>query len=226
MSKGLTRQGQDAKSRITKYLAGDKIQLNSEEEKILTRWEFAYDLMVAKEKNWVEIRDKIAFKFAVSKFTAENDISNTQEVFGTNRKINKRFVLHLHLDRMDVDIERIRKGLFFSKDEDGKLQPCTPDAKEIAALAKFAEAYTYTVNCIPDDVDRSKLPPPLFIFNLPEGAALVPPMTLEQALTKADEYIEFQDLSHEQSDIQPDGSTGSGEDPADPAHDDQVSSSE
>lgn len=217
---------QDAKTRISKFLSGEKVLLNSEEEKILARWEHASELLIKKEKSWVEIRDSLAFQFVVSKYTAENDIINAQEVFGTTRKINKRFLLHLHLDRMDRDIERIRAGLFFYKDNKGKVTEKTPNAKEIAALARLAEAYTYTVNSIPDDIDRSKLPPPIMMFRLPEGISMNLPMTIEEAMRQADQFIEFEDLTNGTNDIQPNGSANPGEGTTDPAHDDPADQTE
>lgn len=216
------QQRGDAKTRIGKFLAGEKILLNSEEEKILARWETASELMIKKELTWLQIRDHIVGTFGVSKFTAENDISNAQEVYGTNRKINKRFLLHLHLDRMDKDIERIRDGLFYYEDDDLKVKRNrTPDAKEMAALARLNEAYTYTVNSIPEDADRSKLPPPIYVFKLPDGISITQPMSVADALKAADEYINYEEIKDNgATDIQPDGSTGTGEDNAGTAHDD------
>lgn len=212
---------QDAKTKITKFLAGEKILLSSEEEKILARWEFANEQLIKKDKSWADIRELIVLRFIVSKFTAENDIVNSQEVFGSTRKINKRYLLHLHLDRMDRDIERVRAGLFFGKDEDGKVYNLTPDAKEIAALAKLHESYTYALNSIPEDIDRSKLPPPIFVFKLPEGVTITRPMSIEDALKAADEFLTYEDVTGT-TDIQPDGSASEGEGDADPSHDDQA----
>lgn len=217
----------DAKTRIGKFLAGENILLNSEEEKILARWEVANDLLVAKEKTWVQIRDHIAATCKVSRFTAENDISNAQEVFGANRKINKRFLLHLHLDRMDRDIERVRESLFFIEDDEkGIKYNRTPNAKEIAALARLSEAYTYTLNSIPLDADRSKLPPPIFVFKLPDGVAITQPMSFEAAMQAADEYTTFEDVTNGTNNIQSAGSAGTREGDADTAHDDPTDQSE
>lgn len=216
----LTQRG-DAKTRIGKFLAGEPLLLNSEEEKILARWESANELLIAKEMTWVQIRDHIAATFKVSRFTAENDISNAQEVYGANRKINKRFLLHLHLDRMDRDIERIREGLFFREDDvKGVKFNRNPDAKEIAALARLSEAYTYTLNSIPDTSDRTKLPPPIYVFKLPDGVSITQPMSIEAAMQAADEYITFEDVTNGTNDIQPDGSAGTREGDAGTAHDD------
>lgn len=218
------QQKGDLKTRIGKFLAGEKILLNSEEEKILARWETANELLIAKEKTWLQIRNHIVNIFGVSKFTAENDICNAQEVFGSNRKVNKRFLLHLHLDRMDKDIERIREGLFYIEDDELNVKKNrTPNAKEIAALARLNEAYTYTLNSVPDDADRSKLSPPIYVFKLPDGVSIMQPMSVEAAMKGADEYVNFEEIiDYGATDIQPDGSADQGKDNADPAHDDKV----
>jgi len=212
----------DVKTRIGKFLAGEKILLNSEEEKILARWETANELLIEKQKTWLEIRNHIATTFSVSRFPAENDICNAQEVYGTNRKINKRFLLHLHLDRMDKDIERIREGLFFTEDDETDVKfNRTPDAKEIAALARLNEAYTYTLNSIPEDADRTKLPPPIYVFKLPDGVSITQPMSIQAALQAADEYIDYEIVNNGKgTTIQSPGSAGAGKGDAGAAHDD------
>lgn len=197
MSKAIGKN--DAKTRLRKFLEGQAIELTSEEEKILSRWQFANDLLEKKQHEWSDIRDKIVDQFKVSRFTAENDIVNTQDVFGTNRKINKRFLIHLHLDRIDRDIERLRKGMFFETDpKTGVVKEVIPDAKMVGALEKLYEAYTYAINSAPVDDDRTKLPPPIYMFNLPDGVKLpVPDIAL--LLKAADEFIDFETIPHEHS---------------------------
>jgi hypothetical protein len=212
----------DSKSNIIKFLAGEDILLSSKDEQILARWEFVNDHLIKKEKDWKEIRELVTLRFHVSKFTAENDIVNAQEVFGITRKINKKYLFHLHLDRIDRDIETIRKAIMFYEDKDGKKIPRVPDGKEIAALAKLHESYTYALNVAPDDVDRKKLPPPIFVFKLPDGQDIPQPMSFDQAMKEAGEYIPHEDLTNGKPTIQPDGSTGEGEDDAGAPHTDQT----
>ena len=227
MTNRLLPQKGDAKTRIGKFLAGEKILLSSEEEKILVRWETAHELLIAKEKSWKEIRNHISVTYSVSNYTAENDICYAQEVFGSNRKINKRYLLHLHLDRMDQDIERIREGLFFTEDDDTNVKfNRTPDAKEIAALARLNEVYTYTLNSIPEDTNRTKLPPPIYVFKLPDGISITQPMSIDAAMKAADEYITFEDVTNGTTSIQPNGSAGTRESDANSAYDDTIDQSE
>lgn len=228
MSRQLQQKGQ-LKTRIGKFLAGDNVLLNSEEEKILARWQYAHDLLGAKQKTWIQIRDCIVSQFSVSKFTAENDISNAQDVFGSNRKINKRYLLHLHLDRINEDIERVREKMFYIEDDKLNIKVSrAPDSKEIAALAKLNETYTYTLNSIPDESDRIKLPPPIFVFKLPDGVSITQPMSFEEAMKGADEYIDYDVIqpNNEPRDLQSPGSTSQGEDNAGATYDDPVDTGE
>lgn len=221
-----TNAKQDAKTRIGKFLAGDDVLLTSDEEKILQRWERAYDLIIKKEKTWVEIRDDIAFKFAVTKYTAENDMVAAQELFGINRKINKRFLMHLHLERIDKDYELARNRIFFYRDEDtGKLVERTSDAKELAALSRLADSYTYALNSIPVEDDRVKLPPPVFVFRLPEGVSFPVP-ELPQLLQAADNFIEYEMVQNGTGYIQPGGSANQRKSDAASPSDDQVNKGE
>lgn len=219
----------DAKTRIKKFLSGeDDILLTSEEEKILARWEFANDLMIKKEKTWEEMRELISLRFVVSKFTAEKDICNAQDVFGISRKVSKRYLLHLHLDRIDRDIEMFRNQIFWVTDEkSSKKEQICPGPKDMAALARMAEAYTYTLNSIPEDIDRSKLPPPIYVFKLPPGVVINQPMSLADAMKQADEYIDFEILNNgTTNDTQSPGSTGQGKGDAPSAHADPDSEAE
>lgn len=209
----------DVKTRVGKFLAGEQILLTTEEEKILSRWEACNELLIAKEKTWLQIRDYISATYNVSKYTAENDICTAQEVFGLNRKVNKRFLLHLHLDRMDRDIERIREGLFWVEDDETNTKISrTPDAKEIAALARLSETYTYTLNSLPEDNDRDKKPPPVFVFKLPAGVIINQPMSTADAISAADEYIDYEEMNNGTANLQPPGSTGKGKNDAGTAH--------
>lgn len=207
--------------RIEKYLSGEDILLTSEEEKILNRWEKANELLSAK-KPWTEVRDFIAFRFHVSKFTAENDLTNTMEVFGRTKRINKTYLYHLHLERLDQDIERYRTSIFFQKDEDGKLISREPTSKEMQSLAKMHDAYNYALHSMPEQSKSKDLPPPMYVYNLPPGVFMGAPMPIADALRQADQIIDAEyTLLNEQQSLQSPRSTDTGDDDAGAAPDDQ-----
>lgn len=190
--------GKDAKAelkqRIIRFLTKSDIVLTSEEEKILARWEHADFLM----RQNVEVSDiilKHTLKFGISKFTADNDIYAAQEVFARSRKINKKYVGHLHLQDLQSDLTRIRKKMF--KHDDGTER--MPDEKEIVALAKMHDSYTKQLGLLPEDNDVSEAPKPIIIYEL-AGAAGALPMDITAALKLADKMISsssIEDIDHE-----------------------------
>jgi len=185
----------DAKSRIIRYLTVADIALSADEERILDRWECADRLMRSKSMSYDEMVKHIETHYHVSRWTAKSDISSAQEVFSRSRTTNKKYHLHLHAERIDAEIERIRAGWA----EDGYI----PDAKEIAALSRLFDSYTYAVERMPEDKIAKKQPPPIMLLNLVKGDQVVQPMTMEEALKQADDLLEndrqhTEDIDHEE----------------------------
>jgi len=131
---------------------------------------------------------KITGKFGISKHTAETDISYAQEVFSRSRRINKQYMMHLQLQRIDKFISHMEKQ-FYSVDEKRPV-----NEKMVQAMAKLYETYTYTINSLPDSQAAVPLPPPIFNFMLPPGVQL-PGMSFTDALQAADLLIT--DIEHE-----------------------------
>lgn len=180
----------DAFVAIKRFMCDGGVTLKVEEESILNRWIFCDALLRAKDDDEESIIKKIAEKFNVSTFTARNDIGYTQRMFADARKINKRYLIHHHLQRIDEDIQRMRKNLFeVVTDDQGKQTQCIPTSKELAAYAKLLETYTYTLNSIPEDVQVDKQPPPIFNFLLAPGQLIEAPLQLDDALAKADAIL-------------------------------------
>lgn len=170
---------------ILRFCTHGDIKLKKEEDEILRRWEYCDVLLRAKSKTEQQIIEEIVTRFNVKSHTARNDIYQTQQLFGKSRQINKKYLAHHHLDRIDRDIQLIRSQLF--KTVDGKL--IVPDSKETMALAKLYEAYTYQLNSLPDEPIEDKTPPPIFHFILAPGQVIEKPLLLEDALKQADELI-------------------------------------
>ncbi len=187
----------DAYKAIRRFMCDGDVDLKVDEEIILNRWIYADLLMRAKELNEDEMIAKIIEKFEVSVFTARNDLGNAQKLFADARKINKKYLIHHHLQRIDEDIQKIRKQLFKTSTIAGKEVNCIPDSKEMASLAKLFESYTYTLNSIPDEAEVDKTPPPVFQFILPPGQTIENPMQLEDALKKAEDLIKNKDGVYE-----------------------------
>lgn len=179
----------DAFVAIRRFMLDGDVTLKVEEEQILNRWIYCDALLRAKEDNEDGIIKKIVEKFEVSTFTARNDIANTQKLFADARKINKKYLIHHHLQRIDEDIQKIRKKLFSTITVGGKQVDCVPDYKEMAAYAKLLESYTYTLNSMPEDVQDNKQPPPIFQFVLAPGQVIESHLNPDEAIKKADEIL-------------------------------------
>jgi len=175
---------------IKRFMMDGDVTLRDEEEKILNRWIFTDALLKAKDLDEEGMIAKIVEQYTVSPFTARNDIYYTQRLFADSRKIVKKYLIHHHLDRIDQDIQRLRKLLFNNKKKVGEdVYDYVPDAKELAALAKLHETYTYTLNSMPEDAQLDKQPPPVFQFILAPGQVIDKPMMLEDAKKQATDII-------------------------------------
>jgi hypothetical protein len=180
----------DSFSAIKRFMVDADINLRVEEEAILKRWEYCDALLRAKTEDEDGIIAKLVEMFKISTFTARNDIAYTQRLFADARKINKRYLIHLHLERIDQDIQRMRNAWFKTEvGKDGKVKTYVPDSKELSAYAKLNEAYTYTLNSIPEEVQVDKQPPPIFQFHLAPGQVIDRPLVLEDAMAKADAIL-------------------------------------
>lgn len=176
----------DAFKAILRFLTDADVKLKVEEEFILKRWEHCDVLLRAKSKTEQQIIDEIADKFTVSVHTARNDIYQTQQLFAKSRQINKKYLIHHHLERIDRDIQLVRSQIF-SKKGDGTIS--IPDPKQQMALAKLYETYTYTLNCVPEDSLEDRQPPPIFQFILAPGQVIEAPMLIGDAMEKADAIL-------------------------------------
>lgn len=174
---------------IKRFMCEGDVTLKVEEEEILNRWIYCDALLRAKEDNEESIIDKLMENFNISHGTASRDIVNTQRLFADARRINKKYLIHHHLQRIDEDIQKIRKQLFSKVKSDGIEIQNIPDSKEMAAYARLLESYTYTLNSIPEDIQADKQPPPIFQFILAPGQVIEKPMEIDAAQSKADELI-------------------------------------
>jgi len=192
--KGFLKEN-DSKSRIIKFLMQEPVELKAEDEKILARWEAA-DKLLQDELSFREICDQLVQTYAISRFTAQNDVFSAQEVFGQARRMDKRYVMFLKFERQEKDLMKIRRALFNMDDEDEKLRgKFTGDAKDMAALAKLEEALTYTLNSMPSEDVAPPAKQPVFLFNF-AGIAPAAPMPVEVAMEEADALIMNSQLKH------------------------------
>jgi hypothetical protein len=179
----------DAFSMIVKYMQDPgAVELTADAERMLKRLMYCDTLLRSNRKTSDEIMTDLQETFVISQFTALRDIKNCQKLFGQARQVNKQYLAHLHLERINKDIEDARDRLFFYEDEDlpGVMRRRTPDAKELAALAKLHQAYSFTLNTAPEEKGQDILPPPIFNFT---QVVINTGMTPAQAMAAADQYL-------------------------------------
>ena len=184
----------DAFSRILRWYSKSDITLSAEEEGILTRWIHVDALLRDGSKDEAQIIVDVKEKFGVSSFTAQRDIDNAQQLFGRCRQVSKKYLLDLHRQNIERDLNRIRKNMFTYVDKDGKVSERQPDDKEITALAKMSDTYTKAVVALPDDQLEDPMPPPRFIFLLAPGQKIEVGMSVDEAALLADAIEDLREV--------------------------------
>lgn len=171
----------DENKHIVKFLKGDRITLNSKEEEILSRWRYVDELMRL-QKSEQQIKTAVMERYNVSSFTAQNDYYSAQNIFAELSKMDKGYLLGLHIEDMRMDVINYRNSIYFNNRK--------PTEKEIMALSKLAEAYTYALNSMPNRKESKSVKPPLLTFGLVAGKTFNVPMPVTEAMAKADAYIQ------------------------------------
>jgi hypothetical protein len=188
----------DAFSRIVQFMTKGDIALTAEEETILHRWIATDGYLRANKHSTDEIVNALMTAYSISQFTAMSDIRQAQRLFASARSINKKYLGHIHLERINRDIEEARDRIFFVTDDETNVKTRVfPDAKELAALARLHDSYTYTLNSLPEDQTKETMPPPIFIFNLMAGQSIDTGMTFDDAVAKADKFISAENIDFE-----------------------------
>lgn len=181
----------DAFTRILRWYQKSDITLLAEEEAILNRWIYCDALMREGVKDYEERIDAVVEKFGVSKFTARKDFDKASQLMGRLRQISKKYLLHIHAENINADLQKIRKALFVQTDKKGEATARTPDDKEIGALAKLNDSYTKAIVALPDENETDPLPPPKFIFQLAPGQTINVDMNYEDAAKLADSITDL-----------------------------------
>jgi hypothetical protein len=180
-----------AHARIIQFLLKGDITLHADEEKILERCTFADGLIRSRKYTNQDVISMISTRFAVSKYTAERDITATHKIFGSTRHISKKYLLGHHIEQIALLIQEAKTNPL--------LAPFLP---------KFIGEYTKAVLAMPEDITDNGSTPTLLQFVL-QGGQIETGMTADQALVLAQRYmkrkayaeeIPFEDLENALSD--------------------------
>lgn len=178
----------DAFSLLVKYIQDPAMELTADAERLLQRLMFADAKMRSRKLTDDEVMQELQTTFSISEWTALKDIKQAQKLFAKARTINKEYFANLHLERINKDIEDARERLFYYEDEKipGVKLPRTPDAKELAALAKLHHVYSYTLHNAPEEKSGDTQPPPIFNFSM---VVINTGMNVQDALAAADKML-------------------------------------
>jgi hypothetical protein len=169
---------------VERYILKQDIILTDEQQELLLRIQFADEKKRARVNSREEIINAIVTRFGVSMWRADQDITDSQKLFGATRKINKNYLLAQLLDNIEKQIHVFEK------------------ARQYALIPKLNDNYTYALNSLPPDQLESQTSPTtiIFIVKAPDNARkkTVDELLQEaEAITKEtpepDDYIEYEE---------------------------------
>ncbi len=184
-----TPEKNDAFTRILRFMTDADIVLNYQEDAILSRWVFIDVLLRQRKFREDDIIDQVKTKFTVSQYTARNDIYKAQALFEGARKVSKKYLFQHHAEEIALTIERYKF-----------------DKSLVHLLPKLFDSYTKALAALPDEINKTQSPPPIFIFNAAPGQAIGKPMSIKEARQKAiakmqkkndEDYIDHEDVSND-----------------------------
>lgn len=168
---------------LERFVHKKDITLTVEQEELMQR------IMHADEKSRSGIHDRqaiiesIVTRFSVSKWRADQDISDAHKLFGGVRKLNKNYLLSRHIERIEKHI---------------KIAETARNLKELRGLN---DSLTHALNSLPQEVENLEATPTtiIFIVKAPDEQKK---KTVEDLLKEAEaitkqlpenEYIEFEE---------------------------------
>lgn len=172
---------------IVDYLTSDEgtVILSPKQEDMLKRLHYADDLLRTTRYSAKQVANMLVEKFGYATSTAWRDIDDTRHIFGTTRKINKNYILAIHLDRIE---DQIAVAI---KEEDTRLLPFLFDC------------YTKAIKEIKDE-SKSAPPPTAIVFNIVQqiGELLPDDYTEADAREAARKRLADRGIKYEETDFE------------------------
>jgi hypothetical protein len=131
---------------VQRYIHTQDISLNTAQESLLHRLQFADEKIRSRKHTRDEIITALRTRFGVSQYRAERDITEAHSIFGQTRRLNKNYLMAQHLE----DVARHIK--------------LAESAKRLDLLPKLNDNYTYALNSLPTDNELNKHAPAKIIF--------------------------------------------------------------
>lgn len=185
---------------VIAHLLDESQKLTPAQDVLCNRLIYADTMVRRREKTFDQVVADIVENFKVSSRRAEQDIYDAQRVFSKTRKMSKAYVLHYHIQSIELQIKKCE------------------DAKQFKLLPKLYDSLTYALNSLPEDNNREQPPPAMLVFQF-NGKLPVDQKPLAEVLKDTDEllkapvhgdYIEFEEDNPAQS-APDDGADGAGQ---------------
>lgn len=172
---------------IVDYLTSEKgaVILTPKQEEMLERLHYTDDLL-RNQYSSKQVVNMLMKQFGYAASTAWRDIDDTRQIFGTTRKINKNYILAVHLERIEDQIA------------------VAVENKDTRLLPFLFDCYTKAMKEIKDE-SKSAPPPTAIVFNIMQQVSELLPDDYTEADAKdaakkrlADRGIPFDEADFEE----------------------------
>jgi len=131
---------------VIRHVLHQDVVLSADQEALLLRIQFADQHLRERKHTRDDIVALIVGRFGVSRWRAEQDITDAHKAFGATRKLNKTYMLSHHIDTIERQIQMAM------------------DAKDIKSLPRLNDNLTAAINALPDSVDDKDAAPVRIVF--------------------------------------------------------------
>jgi hypothetical protein len=163
---------------VERYMIHADITLTDEQRELMTRIQHADEKKRARIYDREEIIKSIVVRFGVSRWRAEQDITDAHRLFGATRKVNKNYLLAQHLDNIEKQIKTFEK------------------AHQYNLIPKLNDNYTYALNSLQQDAIEHDPSPTtiIFVVKSPNDSKR---KSIEELLAEAEEKLKAEPEENE-----------------------------
>jgi hypothetical protein len=167
---------------VLRFVKEKDIILNPEQERYMQRILYADELIRSRKYTRQQVINMIVTRFDVSKWRADEDVTDTHKVFGATRKISKGYILSFHLDD-------IQEQILLAK-----------QARRLDLLPKLNDNLTYALNSLPPEEKESDRAPAKIVFIIKDRSNKT--MDVDAILAEAEKLIKQDFSSNEYIDFE------------------------
>lgn len=148
----LIKNEDETLARIKRFFIDGDITLSPHEQTCLKRWAHAHTMVCQRKHPEATIIQELANVYGVSIYMARSDLYNAQTLYGETMRVNKKLLLSLHAENIQLFIEK-----------------CRDDKSLTNHVPKLMAEYTKAIEAIPDDKAGANMPPPVLNFYVTAG---------------------------------------------------------